>query len=160
MRPTTRAPRSRYTRRGELLDAGDCPALTRLGWAIQSSWTNGVRCIGDSYRRYGRCSLEAHSPEKLTRPICGTYGKHFAKAWLRVFSAPKQSPRPPQRHAPRPRREHAGLTQTVGRFIYHPKICYRQTHDYNGQIKELPTAKDIGHLDDHNCYRRLSYILE
>ena len=58
-------------------------------WAIQSSWTNGVRL-------------------RLTRPICGTYGKHFAHAWLRVFPAPKQSPRPPQRHASR--------TQTVRRL--------------------------------------------
>jgi hypothetical protein len=68
--------------------AGDCPALTRLGWAIQSSWTNGVRLT-------------------LTRPICGTYGKHFAHAWLRVFSAPKQSPRPPT----------CPLAQTVKRFV-------------------------------------------
>jgi len=46
-------------REGERLDAGGCPAVMRLGWAIQSSWTNGVRL-------------------KLTRPICGTYGKYFS----------------------------------------------------------------------------------
>jgi hypothetical protein len=43
--------------------------------------------------------------------------------WLRVFSAPKQSPRPPQRHASR--------TQTVGRLIVKRntiKICLAGGH--------------------------------
>ncbi len=52
----------------------------RLGWAIQSSWTNGVRM-------------------KLTRPICGTLrGQAFF--WLRVFPAPQQSQRPTHTRVP------------------------------------------------------------
>ena len=61
-------------------------------WGLPSAHGLG---LGDPVKLDERCSLEAHSPEKLTRPICGTYGKHFAYAWLRVFPAPKQSPRRP-----------------------------------------------------------------
>lgn len=63
-RPTKRASRSRFARRGERLD----------GWGL--------------LLRGGR-SLQA-----------------FREAWLWVFLASKQSPRPPQRHA--------GRWQTVG----------------------------------------------
>jgi len=73
-----------------------CQALTRFGWAIQSSWTNGVRL-------------------KLARPICGIF-EHFLVVELvetlaSGFSCSQTESTPA--HLPVSRREHAGLTQTV-----------------------------------------------
>jgi hypothetical protein len=63
--------------------AGGIPSVHVLGWAIQSSWTNG-----------GRSGL-------LPRPIIAIFEhflwivRHLRQAGFEFFSAPKHCPRPP-----------------------------------------------------------------
>jgi len=109
--------------RDNALDAGECPALMRLGWAIPSAALLGQVC-----------SLEAHWPD--LRHVRQALRTRVASS----FSAPQQSPRPPQRHAPRTQtvslRTEGGLHLTFKSFwttlsaytagqggsIYHPRL--------------------------------------
>ena len=76
--------------------------------------TLSTRKDGDWDRRFSACA----------------FYKHFAYAWLRVFSAPKQSPRPPQRHSPQ------GKSANANRWAAE-EIIHRQFNSFNSFVDTL-----------------------